>query len=104
MKHAVQVTILGQQYTIRTAMAPEEVCRVADFVNDKIGEIVTASRAVDTLNTAVLALLNVSEAYLRLRDASRDEEARLETRLQELVMRLEKACPDTSQLDDSGNG
>lgn len=80
-------------------MAPEEVCRVADFVNDKIAEIVTASRAVDTLNTAVLALLNVSEAYLRLRDAAREEEEMLETRLRDLVARLEKSCPGSLQQD-----
>lgn len=82
-------------------MAPEEVCRVADFVNEKIAEVVTASRAVDTLNTAVLALLNVSEAYLRLRDTAREGESELEARLRELVTRLEKACPEPLCRDDS---
>ncbi len=95
MKQAVQVTVLGQQYTIRSAMAPEQVCRVADFVNEKIAEVVAASRAVDTLNTAVLALLNVGEAYLRLRDASQVNDEALTSQLQDLVARLEAACPES---------
>jgi cell division protein ZapA len=99
LKQAVQVTILGQQYTIRSAMAPEEVCRVAEFVNEKIAEIVTASKSVDTLNTAILALLNVGEAYLRLRDAAETREETLNTQLQELVARLEAACPEGSSHD-----
>lgn len=96
MKQAVQVTILGQQYTIKSAMDPAEVCRVAEFVNEKIAEVVAASRAVDTLNTAVLALLNVGEAYLRLRDATQAREESLSAQLQDLVARLEKACPESS--------
>jgi cell division protein ZapA len=76
-------------------MAPEQVCRVADFVNEKIAEVVAASRAVDTLNTAVLALLNVGEAYLRLRDASQVNDEALTSQLQDLVARLEAACPES---------
>lgn len=95
MKQAVQVTVLGQQYTIRSAMAPDQVCRVADFVNEKIAEVVAASRAVDTLNTAVLALLNVGEAYLRLRDAKQVSDEALTAQLQDLVARLEAACPES---------
>jgi len=95
LKQAVQVTVLGQQYTIRSAMAPEQVCRVADFVNEKIAEVVAASRSVDTLNTAVLALLNVGEAYLRLRDANRVSDEALTAQLQDLVARLEAACPES---------
>jgi len=94
LKHAVQVTLLGQQYTIRSAMAPEEVCRVADFVNEKIAEVMAASRAVDTLNIAVLALLNVGEAYLRLHDAVQHQDDSANARLRDLVARLESTCPD----------
>jgi len=99
LKQAVQVTVLGQQYTIRSTMAPEEVCRVADFINAKIAEVVAASRAVDTLNTAVLALLNVGEAYLRLRDANQVREEALTAQLRDLVARLETACPESPPQD-----
>lgn len=92
MKHAVQVTILGQQYTVKSAASPEEVQRVADFVNRQVAEV-TASKSVDTLNSAILTLMNIGGAYLRLQDTVA-EGGQVEGRLQELLLRLESACPD----------
>jgi cell division protein ZapA len=94
LKHSVQVTILGQQYTVKSETPPEEVREVAAFVNEKISEVMAASKTVDTLNTALLALMNVAGAYLRLRDEGLGLEAQLEGRLRQLLERLEQACPD----------
>jgi cell division protein ZapA len=92
LKHAVQVTILGQQYTVKSAASPEEVQRVADFVNCQVAEV-TASKSVDTLNSAILTLMNIGGAYLRLQDTVAERQ-QVEGRLQELLQRLEQACPD----------
>ena len=93
MKQTVQVTILGQQYMVKSTVPPEEVRKVADFVNDRLKEVATASTTVDSLNTAVLALLNVSGSYLRLSD-QRSTEQQLEERIRRLVLRLEEECPE----------
>ncbi|APG28642.1 hypothetical protein A7E78_12780 [Syntrophotalea acetylenivorans] len=92
MKHAVQVNILGQQYTVKSAASPEEVQRVEDFVNGQVAEV-AAGKSVDTLNSAILALMNIGGAYLRLQDTVAERE-QAEGRLQELLLRLERACPD----------
>lgn len=97
MKHAVQVTILGQQYTVKSEALPEEVQRVADFVNRQVDEV-TAGRSVDTLNSAILTLMNIGGAYLRLQDAAAERQQEAERRLQALLQRLEKACPDEGSL------
>ncbi len=94
MKQAVQVTILGQQYTVKSEASPEEVRRVAEFVNNRIAEVVAASRAVDTLNTAILALMNVGGAYLRLQDKAGAAERDLKERLKRLLARLDDACQE----------
>lgn len=94
MKQAVQVTILGQQYTVKSEASPEEVRRVAEFVNNRIAEVVAASRAVDTLNTAILALMNVGGAYLRLQDKAGAAERDLKERLNRLLARLDDACQE----------
>jgi cell division protein ZapA len=46
------------------------------------------------LNIAVLALLNVGEAYLRLYDAVQHRDDSANARLRDLVARLESTCPD----------
>lgn len=68
MKQSVQVTIFGQKYTVRSEASPHEVQRVADFVNGRIEELSRSFGSPDSLNTAILALLNVSGSYLKLLD------------------------------------
>lgn len=97
MKHAVQVTILGQQYVVRSTAPPEEVRKVAAFVNDQIAEVASASKTPDTLNTVVLALLNVSGAYLRLREQNSAPEEQAAERIRCLLARLEQVCPDPAE-------
>jgi cell division protein ZapA len=93
LKQVVQVTIFGQQYAVKSEASAEEVRKVAEFVNKQISEVISANRTVDTLNTAVLALLNVSGAYIRLRERDGGQEI-LEKRLRQLLDRLESSCPD----------
>lgn len=64
MKQSVQVSILGQQFNLRSDASPEQVHRVARFVEDQISQVTSSGRAVDSLQAAILALLNVSAAHL----------------------------------------
>ncbi len=99
MKHSIQVTILDQQFSIRSEASLEEVRRVAAFVNMKISEVISGHKAVDTLDAVILALLNVAGAYLK--DSRADNEAsELEARLTRLLGRLEQACPELSDSPD----
>ncbi len=101
MKQAVQVTILGQPYTLRTEASPAEVLKVAAFVNEQVGEIMAAGRTADTLNAVVLALLNMGGAYLRLREGQQEKD-QAAVRLQQLLTRLEDALPEIP-ADPEGN-
>jgi cell division protein ZapA len=95
LNQPVQVTILGQQYMVKSEAPAEEVRKVADFVNARIEEVSAASKTVDSLNVAVLALLNVSGSYLRLKEQSPTDE-QLEERLRHLLGRLEQALPESA--------
>ena len=92
MKQAVQVTILGQHYTVRSEAPAEEVHKVAEFVNRQIDEVAAGGRVVDSLSTVVLALLNVAGAYVGIRDELPGPE--IEARLRSLLNRIESACPE----------
>jgi cell division protein ZapA len=90
VKQSIQVSILGQQFNLRSDAPPEQVHRVARFVEDQISQVTKSGRAVDSLQAAILALLNVSAAHL---DGSTDEETFEEEgqRLDQLVEKIEKA-------------
>ena len=70
MKQSIQVSILGQQFHLKSDAPAEHVLRVARFVEDQIQSVVKSGHAVDTLQAAILALLNVSAAHLGEKESS----------------------------------
>lgn len=100
MKHTVQVTILGQQYTLRSEATPDEVTKVVDLVNAKISEVAASGRVVDSLNVAVLALLNLAGSFLRLQEelavvnTQPYSDPQAESVILSLLERLEASCPE----------
>ena len=75
MKQSVQVSILGQQFNLRSDASPEQVHRVARFVEDQISQVTASGRTIDSLQAAILALLNVSAAHLEGSPASNASDA-----------------------------
>ncbi len=90
MKQSVQVSILGQQFNLRSEASPEQVHRVARFVEDQIAQVTSSGRAVDSLQAAILALLNVSAAHLSGEPAAGSVDAQ-GRRLGQLVEKIEAA-------------
>lgn len=90
MKQSVQVSILGQQFNLRSDAPPEQVHRVARFVEDQIAQVSSSGRAVDSLQATILALLNVSAAHLK-EEASAMAPVAEDLRLRQLVKKIEAA-------------
>lgn len=86
MKSTVQVTILGQQYTVKSDASATDVHRVAAFVNEQLSQVAQEKKTVDTLNSVILALMNLAGAHLKLMD----EHVDVEKRLVRLLTRLEE--------------
>jgi cell division protein ZapA len=102
VKESIPVTIYGQSFILRSDSSADEVRRVADFVNSAIDEVVVTHRVADSLNVALLALLNVAQEYLQLQSARQGEEQDLVARLNHLAQRIEYELgqtPDTSRYE-----
>ncbi|RLB67271.1 MAG: hypothetical protein DRH08_04090 [Deltaproteobacteria bacterium] len=91
MKQSVQVSILGQQFNLRSEAPPEQVHRVARFVEDQISQVTSSGRAVDSLQAAILALLNVSAAHLEGEPSSMASFEAESERLNQLVEKIDAA-------------
>ena len=91
MKQVAQVKILGHQYTFKSNTDPKKIEQVAEFVNNRIEEVLSSGYSADTLGAAVLALMNVAGEYLQLRDGN--EAVEMQLRIEKLLARLEDAMP-----------
>jgi cell division protein ZapA len=86
-----RVTILGSDYVVRSDASAVDIQQVADFVNERIEDVLASGRGADTLGAVVLTLLNVAGEHLRLRESG--GVVAMEQRLEHLLARVEDALP-----------
>lgn len=90
-KQTVQVTILHQNYTLRTSGNERDVQELADSVDQLMNAIAARSASGDSLRVAVLACLHLAD---RLRSLERDFDQlrrRVEEKSQQFRLLLDKA-------------
>ena len=59
----VEVNILEQKLLVKSEDGEEHVKMVVDYLNSKIEEVKKNSKAVSTLNVALLAAMNITDYY-----------------------------------------
>lgn len=69
MKKALDVTIMGQKFTISSDAEEGYMLKVADYVDVKMQELMRAPKVAAKSNVAMLAALNIADEYHRLKDA-----------------------------------
>jgi len=65
---AVEVHILGQKYIIKGDSQPEYIKQLADFVNERLKEVYSASPGIVPLKAAILAALNIADELHRIKN------------------------------------
>jgi cell division protein ZapA len=84
MPDAVQVTIMGQVFTVSSDDGEEHLRRVASLVDGKMRELSEGRRIASSYTAAVLTALNIASEYQKLRD----EQVEIEATIKRLANRL----------------
>ena len=69
---SVRVTILGEEYTIRSDASPAHTRDVAEYVDRTIRQVLSAGTIVETHKVAILAALQITDELFRLRAEGRE--------------------------------
>jgi len=86
-KHAVEVTIGGETYTVRSELPPAYTKEVASYVDAALARVRSNAPLVESHKAAILAALSITDELLRARRGDREMAARL-TVLAEEIGRL----------------
>ncbi len=76
-KHAVKVTIVGEEYTVRSELDPEYTRQVAAYVDGAIRRVLQAGPMVETHKAAILAALAITDELFEARKNQQDMAARI---------------------------
>ena len=71
-KNVVRVTILGDEYSIRSDQSPERTRIVAEHVDNVIKETMRAGNIVDAQKGAILAALSITDELFDARESGVD--------------------------------
>ena len=91
MKKRYEIKILGQELAVLSDAEDEQVANVVRFVNEKMEDIVRSSDELRALDVAILAALNISEDFLKLKGVNRDLCDQLTRRSENLIQLIENA-------------
>lgn len=91
MKNSYNIRILGQEISVLSDSEDEQVSEVVQFLNKKMEEILRSGNGLKNLNVAILAALNISEEFLKLKGINRELCDQLESRSEKLIQLIEEA-------------
>ena len=75
---SVRVTILGEEYTIRSDASPAHTRQVAEYVDRMIRQVLSAGTIVETHKVAILAALQITDELFRARNAQHELNASMD--------------------------
>jgi cell division protein ZapA len=88
-KITTTVTIFGVEYSITSDRDPDEVRRIAKYVNDKMWEISENNNLITSEKVAILTALNIAEEYIGILDSRKREDSRREKRTERIIKLLD---------------
>jgi cell division protein ZapA len=86
-KHTVRVTILNEEYSIRSETPPEHTKAVAEYLDQAIRKVMSSGAVVESGRAVVLAALQVTGELFEARASLADANASVES-LSEFVRPL----------------
>jgi cell division protein ZapA len=90
-KAAVRVTIGGEEFTVRSELAPEYTREVAAYVDAALKRVKDALPTVETQKAAILAALAITDELFQARRGDRELAGRIGTLAEEVARLLPPA-------------
>lgn len=89
MENIIKITILGNEYLIKSDENGKDVQKVADFVNRKFEEINKGVQGLSERKTAILAAFHIANDYFQLQREQENTVAELRRRSKALINQID---------------
>jgi cell division protein ZapA len=61
----VEIKVFGQTYTVKSDAEEDHIQEVAQYVNEKIDDVLKKTKSISSLNVAILTALNLADDLLK---------------------------------------
>lgn len=76
-RNVAKVSIVGEEYTIRSEASPEHTRAVATYLDREIRKVLGANALIETHKAAILAAMSITDELLRERTTAKVVEEEL---------------------------
>ena len=73
--YSVRVTILGEEYTLRSEAPPEQARAVAEYYDRMVRQVMNAGNVVESNRAAILAALQITAELFQAREGAAQVDA-----------------------------
>lgn len=87
---SVNVTLMGQEFRLRTTEDPEFIQKLSELVNSKIEEIRLSTDIVDSNRIVLMASLSLAEDYLSTKEELEKIKKEIQEKSDGLVKKIEE--------------
>ena len=86
----VEIRVFGQTFSVKTDADEAHIQAVAQYVNEKMEEILKKTRSVSTLNVAILTALNIADDFLKEKEQRKAFLREVEVKSKDLVEKINR--------------
>lgn len=85
MKKEIEIRVLGQKFVVRSESSEDYVNQVAQFVDQKVTEVMKSTQSVASLNVAILAAMNIADEFLKYKSRKEGAVQQAEKKVKDLI-------------------
>jgi len=100
LENIIRITILGNEYLIKSDENSRQVQEVADFVNSKFEEITENMEGLSERKTAILAAFHIANDYFQLQREQKHFVAEFRRRSEALINQIDSVLGKGSHVDE----
>lgn len=99
-KNRIIVNIMSKDYTLKSDDSVEHMENVSEFVKQKIADIKSNNRRLNSITLAVLSALNITDEYFKILEYNKELEKRVENPEYELRVIKDRLNHITKEFDE----
>jgi cell division protein ZapA len=87
-ERVIEIKVFGQTFSVKTDSDEDHLQAVAQYVNEKMEEILKKTRSVSSLNVAILTALNIADDLLKEKEERKALLREVEDKSKDLVEKI----------------
>ncbi len=85
MKKAIEVSIMGQKFAVKSDSNEDYVVEVAGYVDNKVNEVLGNTKSVASMQVALLTAMNIADEFFKFRNDKAERLGKVEKKIQDMI-------------------